>query len=202
MTDGAGTCFACIGLISYNRQYSRAEIEAKLKTYLGCEKLILVEPLSFEITKHIDIFAKLLDRNKILVGQYTPGDQNYDRLEQVAAQLAAATNLAGKPFKVIRIPMPPTYQAIDPYCGTVTVFPTYTNSTILNKKSVLVPSQPRLRQIPEKHANPRCCQLPIFPFLGIPTQVNPGIVVPVIEKCGPIVVPLVRQHDSQRVVTI
>jgi hypothetical protein len=39
---------------------------------------------------------------------------------------------------VIRIPMPPTYQASDPYYGTVTVFPTYTNSSILNKK-VLVP---------------------------------------------------------------
>ena len=34
--------------------------------------------------------------------------------------------------------MPPTYQASDPYYGTVTVSPNYTNSTILNKK-VLVP---------------------------------------------------------------
>ena len=138
MTDGAGTGFACTSLTSNNRNYSRAQIEAMMKAYLGCEKLILVEPLSFELTKHIDIFAKMLDPATILVGQYEPGDQNYDRLEQVAAQLSAATNLAGKPFKVIRIPMPPTYQASDPYYGTVTVFPTYTNSTILNKK-VLVP---------------------------------------------------------------
>jgi agmatine deiminase len=139
MTDGAGTCFACTGLISDNRgEYSRTQIEEKLKAYLGCEKLILVEPLSFELTKHIDIFAKMLDPNTILVGQYEPGDQNYDRLEQTAAQLSATTNMAGKPFKVIRIPMPPTYQASDPYYGTVKVFPNYTNSTILNKK-VLVP---------------------------------------------------------------
>ena len=117
MTDGAGTCFACTGLTSNNRAYSRTQIEAKMKAYLGCEKLILVEPLSFELTKHIDIFAKMLDPNTILVGQYEPGDQNYDRLEQTAAQLSGATNLAGKPFKVIRIPMPPTYLVNDPYYG-------------------------------------------------------------------------------------
>ena len=138
MTDGAGTCFACTGLISNNRAYSRTQIEAKLKAYFGCEKLILVEPLSFELTKHIDIFAKMLDPNTILVGQYEPGDPNYDRLEQTAAQLSAATNLAGQPFKVIRIPMPPTYSVKDPYYGWLTVYPTYTNSAILNKK-VLVP---------------------------------------------------------------
>ena len=109
-----------------------------MKAYLGCEKLILVEPLSSEPTDHIDIFAKLLDPTTILVGQYAPDDLNYDRLEQTADQLASATNLAGEPFKVIRIPMPPTYEVRDPYWGWVTVFPTYTNSTILNKK-VLVP---------------------------------------------------------------
>jgi agmatine deiminase len=138
MTDGAGTCFACTGLLTWNSGYSRAQIEEKMKAYLGCEKLILVEPLKNEYTEHIDIFAKLLDPTTILVGQYEPGDLNYDRLEQTAAQLASATNVAGTPFKVIRIPMPPTYQAYDPYLGTVTVYPTYTNSTILNKK-VLVP---------------------------------------------------------------
>jgi agmatine deiminase len=138
MTDGAGTGFACTGLTSDNRVYSRTQIEAKMKAYLGCEKLILVEPLSFERTKHIDIFAKLLDPTTILVGQYEPGDPNYDRLEQTAAQLSGATNLAGKPFQVIRIPMPPTYLVKDPTWGWLTVYPTYTNSTILNKK-VLVP---------------------------------------------------------------
>jgi agmatine deiminase len=139
MTDGAGTYFTSTSLYWNNyRNYSLTQIEAKMKTYLGGEKLILVERLISEPTGHIDIFAKLLDPTTILVGQYAPDDPNYDLLEQTADQLAGVTNLAGQPFKVIRIPMPPTYVLRDPYWGWVTVFPTYTNSTILNKK-VLVP---------------------------------------------------------------
>lgn len=138
MSDGAGTCFTSTGLTAYNPGWTYAEIAEGLDQYFGCAKHIMPQPLIGEGTTHIDMFSKLLDPTTIIVGEYEEGDDNYQRMEDVAALYAGSTNLAGDPFTVLRIPMPPVYEIYDPYYGYMDIFRSYTNSLIVNNK-VLVP---------------------------------------------------------------
>ena len=79
------------------------------------------------------MFVKIINDSTIIVGEYEnqsagyPG--NYDLCNQVANQLTNETNGDGRPFNVIRMPMPP-------YSNGITY--TYVNSLIVNNK-VLVP---------------------------------------------------------------
>jgi len=138
MTDGEGTCFSSTGIQTFNPGRTLDEIREELADYFGCEKHIMVQPMIGEGTTHIDMSAKLLDPHTVLVGQYQLGERNYDRLEAVATQIAGETNLAGEPFEVIRVPMPPEYTINEPGYGDLDIFRSYTNSLILNDK-VLVP---------------------------------------------------------------
>src|SRR5262249_25747142 len=69
------------------------------------------------------------------------------------------------------------------------------------ESGILVPGQPRLGQVPEKHADPGCCQQPTLALLRIPPQVDAGVLLPVVKNGGPLVVPLVRDHHHDREVT-
>ena len=79
------------------------------------------------------MFVKIINDTTIIVGEYEnqssgyPG--NYEICNQVANQLANETNGEGRPFNIIRMPMPP-------YNGGITY--TYVNSLLVNNK-VLVP---------------------------------------------------------------
>ena len=101
--------------------------------YYGVHKVIIAPHLINDGTGHIDMFVKIINDSTIIVGEYEnqsagyPG--NYDLCNQVANQLTNETNGDGRPFNVIRMPMPP-------YSNGITY--TYVNSLIVNNK-VLVP---------------------------------------------------------------
>ena len=101
--------------------------------YYGVHKVIIAPHLLNDGTGHIDMFVKIINDTTIIVGEYEnqsagyPG--NYDICNQVANQLANETNGNGRPFNIIRMPMPP-------YSNGITY--TYVNSLLVNKK-VLVP---------------------------------------------------------------
>ena len=79
------------------------------------------------------MFVKLINDTTVIVGEYEDQSAgfsgNYDICNQVANQLANETNGAGRPFNIVRVPMPP-------YSNGITY--TYVNSLIVNNK-VLVP---------------------------------------------------------------
>ena len=101
--------------------------------YYGVHKVIIAPHLINDGTGHIDMFVKIINDSTIIVGEYEnqsagyPG--NYDLCNQVANQLTNETNGDGRPFNVIRMPMPP-------YSNGITY--TYVNSLLVNNK-VLVP---------------------------------------------------------------
>lgn len=101
--------------------------------YYGVHKVIITPHLINDGTGHIDMFVKIINDTTIIVGDYEnqsagyPG--NYDICNQVANQLANETNGDGRPFNIIRMPMPP-------YSNGITY--TYVNSLLVNNK-VLVP---------------------------------------------------------------
>lgn len=136
ISDGNGMCFATQIVYQYNPNYTQAQVRQIFEDYCGLDSLVVLPILDVENTKHIDVFCKLLDDETFIVGEYAEPSQgagnNYYILNDVAAMLAEIQNLAGRPFEVVRIPMPPHEGA------GLGVTRTYTNSLILNEK-VLMP---------------------------------------------------------------
>jgi agmatine deiminase len=137
MTDGNGMGFFGSVILKENNTWSEDSLRKNLRQYLGLDSVVFVRSMQLDGTGHIDMFSKFLNDTLILVGDYVnPGDgygQNPQILDDNADSLSKMKNLDGRPFNVVRIPMPPFYQV-----GTDLYMPSYTNSLIINKK-VLVP---------------------------------------------------------------
>jgi agmatine/peptidylarginine deiminase len=122
MADGTGICFITDQVYSQNEGLlTPEEVDQRLTDYCGCETIHVLEKLN-DWTGHIDMFAKLLDIDTIMIGQYEPGDPEYATLETNAATVAGLTSGSGGPYDVVRIPMP----------GIPSLYWTYTNSLIVN----------------------------------------------------------------------
>ena len=121
------------GSQGFDPTLTQDQLEQYFLDYFGVHKVIVTPHLINDGTGHIDMFVKIINDSTIIVGEYEnqsagyPG--NYDICNQVASQLANETNGAGRPFNIVRMPMPP-------YNNGITY--TYINSLIVNNK-VLVP---------------------------------------------------------------
>ncbi len=135
MSDGKGTCWTSTGIFESNN-LSPDQLAKLYARYLGCKKTYTPKPLYQEGTTHIDMYSKLLNDEVIIVAESNAGwgasSQEIASLEEAAKYYASNTNVEGKPFKVVRIPM--FFKNTD----DGRVYYAYTNSTIVNK-SVLVP---------------------------------------------------------------
>ena len=136
--DGSGMAICSDNMYEYNPGWTEEQCRQEMKSYLGVDSLVVIEPMAGDGTGHIDMFCKLLNDTLLVVGEYEspddsfPGD--YEHLNNLAAHLDTLRNLDGREFEVVRIPQPPfTYGGP---AGTINY--TYTNSQILNDK-VLVP---------------------------------------------------------------
>ena len=121
------------GSQGFDPNLSLDQLEQYFLDYFGVHKVIVTPHLINDGTGHIDMFVKLINDTTIIVGEYENQSAgfsgNYDICNQVANQLANETNGAGRPFNIVRMPMPP-------YNNGITY--TYINSLIVNNK-VLVP---------------------------------------------------------------
>lgn len=136
MVDGNGTGFASKLILNENPSKTPAQIDTIMKKYLGLSRYIKMETLPYDEIHHIDMHIKLLDEETLLVGQYPNGVADGPQIE---ANLQYVLNnfqtCYGRPYKVIRIPMPPS--ASGQYPPNSNYF-TYTNSVFVNK-TVIVP---------------------------------------------------------------
>jgi agmatine/peptidylarginine deiminase len=135
MTDGKGTCWTSTGVLEFN-DISIEQLSELYRKYLGCRKTYVPKPLYQEGTTHVDMYSKIINDETILVGYSTrnwgASNEEINSLDEAAKFYASNTNVFGKPFKVVRIPMYfRNYQHDRVYFA-------YTNATIVNK-SVLVP---------------------------------------------------------------
>ena len=107
-----------------------------MKKFLGIDRYVKMETLPYDVIHHIDMHMKLLDEETLLVGEYPPGVADGPQIE---ANLQYVLNnfqtCFGRPFKVIRIPMPPENGQYPPQGD----YRTYTNSIIINK-TVIIPT--------------------------------------------------------------
>ena len=138
MTDGKGTGFSSKLILNENPSKTEAEIDSLMKKFMGLNRYVKMEVLLYDVIHHIDMHMKLLDEETLLVGQYPPGVSDGPQIE---ANLQYILNnfqtCYGRPYKVVRIPMPPDGQGRYPNNGGY--YRTYTNSVIVNK-TVIIPT--------------------------------------------------------------
>ena len=154
MSDGFGTAFASnlildendgtgpYGSLDYPFQ-SEQDIDNIMNAFMGIDTYIKMEELPFDAIHHIDMHMKLLNEETLLVAEYPEGLSDGPQIEEnLQYILDNFTTKYGTPFKVIRIPSPPStsgaYPGSQPGNQTDGYYRTYTNSVFVNK-TVLVP---------------------------------------------------------------
>ncbi len=110
--NGKGVCLtteSCLLNKNRNGGLSREVMESYLRRYLGVQQVIWLNgDLKGDDTDgHIDNLARFVDANTILCAvEENESDEHYESLQKNLESLSRASNLNGKPFDVVPIPMP------------------------------------------------------------------------------------------------
>lgn len=139
-TEGGNMNHDRLGTVCYSQRVfgknpglDPAEVDRRIRTGVAAHQSIVPEDPSLDGTGHIDMFAKIVNENTVLVAQYDPDEEDYQTLEDAAALFASSTNGAGEPWNVERIWQPDVYYVFFIY----PVVRTYTNSLIVNDDIIL-----------------------------------------------------------------
>lgn len=144
MSDGLGTAFSSELILEENEPgnpynvtvKTEGQIDQILSDFMGIDRYIKMTPLPYDLIHHIDMHMKLLDEERLLVGQYPPGIADGPQIEaNIQYVLSNFKSAFGTPFKVIRIPMPPEGTQYPNAGGD---YRTYANAVFVNK-TVIVP---------------------------------------------------------------
>lgn len=157
-SNGRGTLMVPESVaLKRNPSMTKLQIENEYKRVLGLKKVIWLKKGLAEddaITSgHINEFARFADPNTILLASILPGDrylnatsqESYRRLEENYNILVKSTDQDGKPFRIIRIPMPPTLYSQPDSSGNIPVR-SYLNYALTNgavlMQSYIKPGRP------------------------------------------------------------
>ena len=108
-SDGKGTIFTttcCLMAPHRNQPLSQAEIEARLKEYLGAERVVWLNHGSLigdDTDGHIDTLARICPNDTIV---YTGGDADHPDLTLMEEELKALRTMDGKPYRLLKLPLP------------------------------------------------------------------------------------------------
>ena len=147
-SDGKGTIFttACCLLAPHrNQPLTQAEIEERLKQWLGAERVVWLNYGSLmgdDTDGHIDTLVRICPDDTLLyVGCDDPDDPQYEELHLMEAQLRTFRTLQGQPYRLLRLPMPrPIYESDFNAEGKHDRLPaTYANFLVING-AVLCPT--------------------------------------------------------------
>ena len=136
-SDGKGTVFTttcCLMAPHRNQPLTQADIEVRLKDYLGAERIVWLNHGSLigdDTDGHIDTLVRICPDDTII---YTGGDSDHPDLDLMEEELKALRTLDGKPYRLLKLPLPrPIYD--DDYRLPAT----YANYLVIND-AVLVPT--------------------------------------------------------------
>jgi len=114
-SDGKGTIFTttcCLMAPHRNQPLTQAEIEARLKDYLGAERIVWLNHGSLigdDTDGHIDTLMRICPNDTIV---YTGGDNDHPDLALMEEELRALRTLDGRPYRLLKLPLPrPIYDS-------------------------------------------------------------------------------------------
>ena len=141
-SDGKGTILTtshCLLAPHRNQPMTKAEIEARLLASLHAERILWLDHGYLEgddTDSHIDTLARFCPDDTIAYVQcLDQGDEHFEALRRMEAQLKAFLTLEGKPYRLIPLPMA---KAVFDEDGT-RLPATYANFLIING-AVLMPT--------------------------------------------------------------
>lgn len=146
MSDGMGNAFASRLILNENAAgnpygvtpKTEAQIDAIMNEYMGIDRYIKMEVLPFDVINHIDMHMKLLDEETLLISEYPEGVADGPQIEEnIDYILDNFQSTFGTPYKIKRIPAPPSTSGA--YPDTNGFYRTYTNAMFING-TVLVPT--------------------------------------------------------------
>ena len=136
-SDGKGTVFTtecCLMAPHRNQPLTKAEIEERLKEWLGSERIVWLQHGSLigdDTDGHIDTLVRICPNDTLL---YTGGDDDHPDLVEMERELQKLRTLDGKPYRLLKLPLPrPIYDDGDRLPAT------YANYLVING-AVLVPT--------------------------------------------------------------
>jgi agmatine/peptidylarginine deiminase len=147
MSDGFGTAFSS-DLVTeengsggnYNQTvHSPAQVDQLMTDWMGIlpGRYVRMTALPFDGINHIDMHMKLLDEERLLVGQFPQGVSDGPQLELNLQGITANYNsVFNSPYEYVRIPMPSSTSG--QYAPNAN-YRTYTNNIFING-TVLVPT--------------------------------------------------------------
>jgi len=107
------TSEACLLNPNRNPGLSREQIEQKLRTYLGIEKVLWLGDgiVGDDTDGHVDDMARFVNENTVVIAvEEDPSDENYKPLQENYKRLQCYTDLNGNLLNVLTLPMPsPVY---------------------------------------------------------------------------------------------
>ena len=120
-SDGRGTVFTTSGCLlapHRNQPLSQAEIEDRLKRELHAERILWIDHgnlIGDDTDGHIDTLVRICPDDTLLyVGCDDPDDEQYAELKLMEEQLRSFRTLEGRPYRLLRLPMPrPIYETDD-----------------------------------------------------------------------------------------
>lgn len=137
LTDGLGTAFSSLLVMNENPDKDEVEIDSIAKRFLGVNRYIKFPTLPYDGIHHLDMHMCVLDEETIMFGQYPEGVADGPQIEEnIQYLLENFTAPSGKPYRIVRIPMPP--DGSGRYPNQNGDYRTYTNSIFINK-TILVP---------------------------------------------------------------
>ncbi|MEX2484099.1 MAG: agmatine deiminase family protein [Brumimicrobium sp.] len=145
MADGFGTGFSSKLITDENAAgngfgvtpKTEQELNDIFDDFMGISNYIKVERLPYDDIDHIDMQIKLLDEETLLVSEYPDGVADGPQIEaNLDYILDNYTSVYGTPYRVIRIPAPPSTG--DLYPDNNGHYRTYANQVFVNN-TVIVP---------------------------------------------------------------
>ena len=136
-SDGKGTVFTttcCLMAPHRNQPLTQAQIEDRLKQYLGAERIVWINHGSLigdDTDGHIDTLVRICPDDTLL---YIGADTDHPDLLTMEEELRTLRTLDGRPYRLLRLPLPrPIYDGDDRLPAT------YANYLVING-AVLVPT--------------------------------------------------------------
>lgn len=137
-TDGRGTLFTtsqCLLAPHRNQPLGQADIDRRLREYLGASRIVWLNHGSLigdDTDGHIDTLVRIAPDDTLL---YTGADDDHPDLTKMERELQQLTTLDGRPYRLLRLPLPrPLYDDDGQRLPA-----TYANYLVING-AVLVPT--------------------------------------------------------------
>ena len=142
-SDGCGTIFTTTGCLlapHRNQPLTKEEIEARLLKELHAKRILWIDHGNLtgdDTDGHIDTLVRICPNDTLLyVGCDDPDDEQYAELKLMEEQLQTFRTLEGKPYRLLKLPMP---RPIIDYDQSLRLPATYANFLVING-AVLCPT--------------------------------------------------------------